>query len=150
PAEAIRAFLDALGVPANRIPPGLEAQAGLYRSLVAGRQMLILLDNARDEQQVRPLLPGSPRCLVIVTSRNQLAGLAAAEGAHLLTLDILTHAEACQMLAVRLGGERAAADAEAVAEIAGLCARLPLALAVATARAAARPLLPLAGLAAEL
>jgi hypothetical protein len=121
----------------------------LYRSLLAGRQILILLDNARDEQQVRPLLPGSPGCLVLVTSRSQLAGLAAAENASLLILDVLPPAEARQMLAARLGGQRAATDPGAVAEIADLCARLPLALAVAAARAAARPQLPLAGVAAE-
>jgi hypothetical protein len=150
PSEAIRGFLDALGVPANRIPPGLAGQASLYRSLLAGRQVLIVLDNARDEAQVRPLVPASPGCLVIVTSRNQLAGLAATEGASLLTIDVFPEAEARQMLSVRLGTKRAASDPEAVAEITALCARLPLALAVAAARAAARPRFPLAALAAEL
>src|SRR5215469_5138491 len=87
PAEAVRGFLDALGVPSDRIPPGPDARAGLYRSLVAGKRLLIVLDNARDEPQVRPLLPASPGSLVIVTSRNQLRGLAAGEGARLLTLD---------------------------------------------------------------
>ena len=149
-AEAVRGFLDALGVPPDRIPPQPEAQAGLYRSLLADRRMLIVLDNARDEQQVRPLLPASPASLVIVTSRNQLAGLAAADRARLLTLDVLSHDEAVQMLTARLGAGRAAAEPGAVAEIAGLCARLPLALAVAAARAAARPDFPLAALAAEL
>jgi DNA-binding SARP family transcriptional activator len=150
PAEVIRGFLEALGVPASQIPPSLEGQAGLYRSLLAGRQILIVLDNARDEQQVRPLLPASPGCLVIVTSRNQLVGLAATRGAHLLTLDVLTDSEARQMLTARLGGERAAAEPEAVGDIAVLCARLPLALAVAAARAATRPQLCLSTLAAEL
>jgi DNA-binding SARP family transcriptional activator/tetratricopeptide (TPR) repeat protein len=150
PGEAIRGFLAALGVPSDRFPSGLAAQAGLYRSLLAGRRMLILLDNARDEQQARPLLPGSQGCLVLVTSRSQLAGLAAAENASLLSLDVLPHAEARQLLAARLGGQRTAAEPGAVTEITDLCARLPLALAVAGARAAARPQLPLAGLAAEL
>ncbi|MDX6390303.1 MAG: hypothetical protein QOJ73_1366 [Streptosporangiaceae bacterium] len=150
PGEAIRGFLAALGVPPDRFPSGLAAQAGLYRSLLAGRQMLILLDNARDEQQVRPLLPGSPGSLVLVTSRSQLAGLAAAENASLLSLDVLPPAEARQMLAARLGRQRTAAEPGAVTEITDLCARLPLALAVAAARAAARPQLPLPGLAAEL
>ena len=117
----------------------------LYRSLLAGKQMLIVLDNARDEQQVRPLLPASPASLVLVTSRSQLAGLAATDGARLLTLDVLTHDEAVQLLTARLGHDRAAAEPGAVGEIAALCARLPLALAVAAARAAARPRFPLDG-----
>jgi DNA-binding SARP family transcriptional activator len=150
PGEAIRGFLDALDVPAGRIPRDLPSQTGLYRSVAADRKMLIVLDNARDEEQVRPLLPASPGCLVVVTSRGQLAGLAAADGARLLSLDLLADAEARQMLSARLGTDRAAAEPGAVAEIARLCAYLPLALAVAAARAAARPGLPLAALAAEL
>jgi DNA-binding SARP family transcriptional activator len=150
PGEAIRGFLDALDVPAGRIPRELPAQAGLYRSVAAGRKMLIVLDNARDEQQVRPLLPAGPGCLVLVTSRSQLPGLAAADGARLLTLDLLGDAEARQMLTVRLGAGRAAAEPDAVAQIARLCACLPLALAVAAARAATRPGLPLSALAGEL
>jgi DNA-binding SARP family transcriptional activator len=148
--EAIRGFLGALGVPPERIPPDPQSQAGLYRSLLSGRRMLIVLDNAVDEQQVRPLLPASPGSLVIVTSRRQLAGLAAADGARLLSLDVLSHGEAVQMLATRLGRGRTAAEPHAVDRIAGLCACLPLALAVAAARAAARPGFPLAALAAEL
>jgi tetratricopeptide (TPR) repeat protein/DNA-binding XRE family transcriptional regulator len=150
PAEAVRGFLDALGVPPSRIPPHPDAQAGLYRSLLADRKMLIVLDNARDEQQVRPLLPASPRSLVLVTSRNQLTGLAAADGARLLSLDVLTHAEAVQLLTARVGPGQAAAEPAAVDEIAALCARLPLALTVTAARAAARPRFPLTALAAEL
>jgi tetratricopeptide (TPR) repeat protein/transcriptional regulator with XRE-family HTH domain len=150
PAEAIRGFLDALSVPPERIPPTPEAQAGLYRSLLAGKQMLLVLDNARDEQQVRPLLPASPASLVLVTSRNQLGGLAAADGARLLTLDVLTHAEAVELLATRLGAARPAAEPGAAGRIARLCACLPLGLAVAAARAAARPEFSLAALAAEL
>ena len=149
PAQAIRGFLDALGVPPERIPAQLDAQAGLYRSLLSGKRMLIVLDNARDEAQVRPLLPASPGSLVLVTSRSQLTGLAT-DGARLLNLDILTHEEAIQLLTARLGAARAAAEPHALAEIARLCAGLPLALAVAAARAAARPGFPLAVLAAEL
>ena len=150
PAEAIRALLAALGVPPERIPPGLDAQAGLYRSLLADRRMLIVLDNARDEQQVRPLLPAGGGCLIIVTSRHQLAGLAASDGARLVTLDVLSPGEATEMLTIRLGAQRAAAEPEAVGEVVRLCARLPLALAVAAARAEARPGFPLAAVAAEL
>jgi DNA-binding SARP family transcriptional activator len=133
PDAAIRGFLDALGLPPGRIPAGAEAQAGLYRGLLAERRMLIILDNASDEQQVRPLLPASPRSLVVVTSRNQLSGLAAANGAQLLTLDVLRHTEAVQMLAARLGSDRAGAEPAAIDRIARLCACLPLALAIAAA-----------------
>jgi DNA-binding SARP family transcriptional activator/tetratricopeptide (TPR) repeat protein len=150
PADAIRGFLDALGVVPARIPAGLEAQAGLYRSLLADRKMLIVLDNARDEQQVRPLLPASPGTLVLVTSRNQLTGLAASDSARLLSLDVLSPDDAAQMLTARVGAARAAAEPDSIAEIAELCACLPLALSVAAARAAARPGLPLAILADEL
>jgi DNA-binding SARP family transcriptional activator/tetratricopeptide (TPR) repeat protein len=150
PEVAIRGFLDALGVAPQRIPPNPEAQAGLYRSLLADRRMLIVLDNARDERQVRPLLPASPGSLVLITSRRQLSGLAVTDGARLLILDVLSHAEAVQLLTGRIGHARAAAEAGAVDQIATLCACLPLALAVAAARAAARPGFPLSALAAEL
>ena len=150
PAEAIRRFLDTLGVAAARVPASVEGQAGLYRSLVAGRRMLIVLDNARDEQQVRPLLPASAGTLVLVTSRSQLTGLAAADGARLLSLDVLTPDEATELLAARIGPGRAAAEPGAVSEIASLTACLPLAVAIAAAWAATRPGLPLAALADEL
>jgi hypothetical protein len=150
PAEAIRGFLDALGVPAKRIPPGLDAQAALYRSMLAGRRVLVLLDNARDAEQARPLLPGTPTALVVVTSRNQLTGLVAANGAHPLTLDVLSTVEARELLARRLGADRLAAEPQAVEEIIVRCARLPLALTIAAARAATHPTFPLAAVAAEL
>jgi tetratricopeptide (TPR) repeat protein len=150
PAEAVRRFLDALGVPAERIPVDLDAQAALYRSELAGRRMLVVLDNARDTAQVRPLLPGAPGCLVLVTSRNQLSGLVAADGAHPITLDVLSVAEARELLAHRLGHDRTAAEPEAVAEIITACARLPLALAIVAARAATHPHLSLQTLAGEL
>jgi DNA-binding SARP family transcriptional activator/Tfp pilus assembly protein PilF len=149
PAEAVRAFLDALGVPAQRIPPGLDAQAALYRSLLAGRRILIVLDNARDAEQARPLLPGTAGCLALVTSRNQLTALVADAGAYPLVLDLLTSDEAYQLLAHRLGPDRVAADDEAVEQIIAACARLPLALAIAAARAQQSGF-PLATLAAEL
>ncbi|MGH3881231.1 MAG: tetratricopeptide repeat protein, partial [Actinophytocola sp.] len=150
PAEAVRAILDALHVPASRIPVTLQAQVGLYRSLLADRRMLIVLDNARDTDQVRPLLPGASRSLVLVTSRHSLSGLVAGEGAHLLTLDLLSRDEARRFLAGRLGLDRVSAEREAVDEIIDGCARLPLALAVVAARAATHPDFPLHTLAREL
>ncbi|HEY2577091.1 MAG TPA: BTAD domain-containing putative transcriptional regulator, partial [Streptosporangiaceae bacterium] len=150
PAMIVRNFLAALRIPAEQIPVGLAAQAGLYRSLLAGRRMLIVLDNARDEDQVRPLLPGSPRCLVVVTSRTGLTGLAAAEGARLVSLDVLTDAESIELLGRRIGHDRVAAEPAAVAELTGRCGGLPLALVIVAARAADHPGFPLATLAAEL
>jgi DNA-binding SARP family transcriptional activator/tetratricopeptide (TPR) repeat protein len=150
PAEAVRGFLDALGVPEARIPEGLQAQAALYRSLLAGRRMLVVLDNASSEEQVRPLLPGSPGCLVVVTSRHRLTGLVAAEGAYPLTLDVLGGQDAADLLAGRLGRSRVAGEPDAVTEIIARCAGLPLALAVVAARAAVRPGFPLAAVAADL
>jgi DNA-binding SARP family transcriptional activator len=150
PDQALRAFLDALAVPPDRVPDGLQARAGLYRSLLSGKRVLVVLDNARDAEQVRPLLPGSPGCLVLVTSRNQLTGLIAAEGAYPLSLDLLTVTEAHDLLARRLGARRVAAERQAAEEIIASCARLPLALTIATARAAVRPRFPLAATADEL
>jgi DNA-binding SARP family transcriptional activator/tetratricopeptide (TPR) repeat protein len=150
PSEALRLFLGALGVPAASVPADRQAQVGLYRSLLAGRRVLVVLDNARDAGQVRPLLPGAPGCLTLVTSRDQLGGLVAGEGAHLVTLDLLPSAEARDLLARRLGPSRVAAEPRATDEIVAACARLPLALAVVAARAAAHPRFPLDALAKEL
>jgi DNA-binding SARP family transcriptional activator/DNA-binding XRE family transcriptional regulator len=150
PAEAIRGFLVALGVRADGIPPRPVDPAGLYRSLLAGKRMLIVLDNARDEQQVRPLLPASPNCLVLITSRNQLPGLAATDDARLLSLNVPAEAGTEQLLTGRVGAQRAAAESAAITAIVRLCARLPLALTIAAAIAATRPGLRLASLAAEL
>jgi tetratricopeptide (TPR) repeat protein/transcriptional regulator with XRE-family HTH domain len=150
PEQAVRGLLEALGVRPEQIPRALDDQAGLYRSLLAGRRMLVVLDNAADEEQVRPLLPGSPGCLALVTSRRQLAGLGAAEGAALITLDYLPDSDALQLLASRLGSARIAAEPGAASDLVTLCAGMPLALAITAARAAAHPRLPLAALAAEL
>ncbi|MEU3979420.1 BTAD domain-containing putative transcriptional regulator [Streptomyces sp. NPDC026672] len=150
PAEAIRSFLDAFGVPAHSIPAGLDAQAALYRSLLADRRVLVVLDNARDTEHVRPLLPGAPGCLVVVTSRNQLYGLVAGEGAHAVKLDVLSERDARDFLARRLGTERVAREPAAAAEIVAACGRLPLALAVVSARAVVNPTFPLASIAEEL
>jgi tetratricopeptide (TPR) repeat protein len=150
PGQALRGFLDAFAVPPERVPAGLDAQVGLYRSLLAGKRVLVVLDNARDAEQVRPLLPGSPGCLALVTSRNHLTGLIATDGAYPLGLDLLTLSEAHDLLARRLGAERVASEPEAAGEIVERCARLPLALAIVAARAAAKPGFPLAVTAAEL
>jgi tetratricopeptide (TPR) repeat protein len=150
PAEAVRRFLDALHVPPQQIPVDLDAQAALYRSRLAGKRMLVVLDNARDTAQVRPLLPGAPTCLVLVTSRNQLTSLIAADGAYPITLDLLTDDEARQLLARRLGTDRVAAEPAAVGEIITRCAHLPLALALVAARAAVSPQRGLHTLAEEL
>ena len=150
PARVVRGFLAALGVAPQAVPADADAQAALYRSVLAGQRVLVVLDNARDAAQVRPLLPGSAGCLVVVTSRGQLTGLAAVEGARLLPLGLLTEQEARELLAGRFGAGRVEADPHAVDELIRLCARLPLALAVTAARAAARPEHPLADLAAEL
>jgi DNA-binding SARP family transcriptional activator/tetratricopeptide (TPR) repeat protein len=150
PGAAIRGFLRAFAVPARGIPNSLEEQVGLYRSLLAGKRVLVVLDDARDEDQVRPLLPGSSLCMVIVTSRSQLTGLAVGEGAHVLTLGVLTAGEARELLASRLGQEPIAEEPDAVAELIVLCAQLPLALSVVAARAAVQPKVPLAAFAAEL
>ena len=150
PADVLRGFLDALQVHPERFPATTEGLAALYRSLLADAAMLVLLDNAADVAQVRPLLPASPRCLVIVTSRRELSALAAAEGARLLSLDVLPEREAIELLAARLGTDRADAEPDAITQLATLCARLPLALSVIVARAAAAPNLPLSALVTEL
>jgi DNA-binding SARP family transcriptional activator/tetratricopeptide (TPR) repeat protein len=150
PAEAVRILLNGLGVAREQIPDTQEAQAGLYRSLMADRRMLIVLDNARDADQVRPLLPGGPKCLALVTSRSALSGLVAAVSAYPVQLGLLDERDAQALLAARLGAERTAAEPIAVAQIISLCSRLPLALAITAARAAAKTLMPLAALAAEL
>jgi DNA-binding SARP family transcriptional activator len=149
-ADALRGFLDALGVPSTRIPERVDTRAALFRSLLAGRRVLIVLDNVRDTDQVRPLLPGSDGCFTIVTSRNQLGGLVAAEGARPIALELLSAAEARNLLGVRLGHDRLRAEPDASAAIIATCAGLPLALTVAAARAAAQPHDSLAPLAAEL
>jgi DNA-binding SARP family transcriptional activator/tetratricopeptide (TPR) repeat protein len=150
PGQALRGFLDALAVVPERIPVSLDDQVALYRSLLAGRRVLVVLDNARDAEQVRPLLPGSPGCLAIVTSRNHLTGLIATQGAHLLDLDLLPLAEARELLTRRLGAGRTDREPDAVEQIIAGCARLPLALTIAAARAATSPGFPLAVFAAEL
>ncbi|MEV4049615.1 tetratricopeptide repeat protein [Amycolatopsis sp. NPDC049688] len=150
PAVAVRGFLDALGVEANRIPTDLDAQAALYRSLVAGRRMLIVLDNAATSDQVAPLLPGSPSCTVLVTGRHRLASLIDRHGARHLPLDVLSAEEARGLLAARLGADHVAAEPGAVDELIGLCGGHPLALSITARTAGTRPSVALAEAAAEL
>jgi tetratricopeptide (TPR) repeat protein/transcriptional regulator with XRE-family HTH domain len=147
--EVLAAFLRALGVAGSDIPLGEAERAARYRSLVAGRRLLVVLDNAGTEEQVRPLLPGSGSVLVVVTSRDALAGLVALDGAHRVDLNLLPEADAVALLAA-LVGDRAKAEPAAVEALAGLCARLPLALRIAAELAASRPGTPLAELVAEL
>ncbi len=149
-ADVIRGFLDALEVPAERIPAELDAQIGLYRTLLADRRVLVVLDNARDAAQVRPLLPGSPGAAVVITSRNRLADLVATEDARPWTLGLLSEGEARELLAHRLGGQRLGAEPGAAVErIVTGCAGLPLALCLVAAGAAIRPKLSLASVVEE-
>jgi DNA-binding SARP family transcriptional activator/tetratricopeptide (TPR) repeat protein len=150
PTQAIRGVLATLGAPADRMGSDEDALTATYRSMLAGQRMLIMLDNARDTTQVRPLLPGGPHCRVIVTSRRTLTGLIAADGARPVLVGLLDPAEATQLLAARIGAARAAAEPDAVAEIVAACAGLPLALAIMAARVAVRPRVRLATLAGEL
>jgi tetratricopeptide (TPR) repeat protein len=150
PEEAIYRFLEALAVPPQQIPATLDGRAALYRSVLAGKRVLIVLDNAHDADQVRPLLAGTPGCLVVVTSRTQLTSLVATEGAHWVALGLLPPEDAERLLEGRLGRNRLRAEPQAVRDIITGCAGLPLALSIVAARAATRPGHPLATLAAEL
>jgi DNA-binding SARP family transcriptional activator/Flp pilus assembly protein TadD len=149
PEDALAGFLRALGVSGRDIPAGVDECAARYRSLLAGRRMLVLLDNARSVEQVRPLLPASPGCMTLVTSRDAMAGLVAREGARRIDLDLLPLADATGLLRTLIG-ERAAADPGAAEALAEGCSRLPLALRVAAERAVASPTTSLADLVAEL
>jgi tetratricopeptide (TPR) repeat protein len=150
PVAALAGFLQALGVPADQVPVEPEPAAGRYRSLLADRRVLAVLDNASAIEQVRPLLPGGPGCLVLVTSRERLAGLVALEGAAHLNLEVLDPAEAGELLGRVLGTERVEAEPAAVAELARWCGFLPLALRVAAANLALHPQRRIAAEAAEL
>ncbi|XVV03258.1 ATP-binding protein [Actinosynnema sp. CA-248983] len=149
-AEALRRFLDVLGVPPERVLADLGGRTALYRNLLADRSVLVVLDNARDSDHVRPLLPGSPGCLTLVTSRDGLTGLVVGEGAHPLHIDLLTHDDAVALVTARMGRARSAAEPDAVEELAGRSAGLPLALAVVGARIAAMPAAPLRAFVEEL
>ncbi|GAB3963436.1 hypothetical protein GCM10029978_021220 [Actinoallomurus acanthiterrae] len=150
PEAAVRTFLEALGADTTAIPASLGAQAALYRTLMADKRMLIILDNARDTAQVTPLLPGGPSSVVLVTSRNQLTGLVTAHGARPMTVDVLTPDEAGRLFDGRLGPHRTRAEPGAVADLLAYCGGLPLALSIVAAHASMRPDLPLALLAEKI
>ncbi|WP_371782041.1 AfsR/SARP family transcriptional regulator [Streptosporangium subroseum] len=136
PESVLAAFLRGLGLPADVIPDGLAERSALFRSLLAERQMLVLLDNARDAAQVRHLLPGSPGCAAIVTSRGKLADLAAAR---LIDLDVMEPDEALALFGTVAGTERVAAERAAAMDVVAACGFLPLAVRIVAARLAARP-----------
>ena len=150
PEDVLRGFLDTLDVPSAKVPADLAARSALYRSLMDGRRILVVLDNAHDLAQVRPLLPGSPGCLAVVASRRDFAGLVAILGARRLSVEVFAPDSARQLLCDRLGAARVAAEPEAVDRIITVCAGLPLALAVIAAGATRPPVRPLAAIADEL
>jgi tetratricopeptide (TPR) repeat protein/nucleoside phosphorylase len=136
--DALGHMLRGLGVDGTQIPADEEGRAAVYRSAIAGRRVLIVLDNAASAEQVRPLIPGSSSCLVVVTSRNRLIGLVAHDGARTIDLDVLSADEAEELITTVLGADRVSAETDALASLARLCAYLPLALRVAAADLAAR------------
>ncbi|HEX5118005.1 MAG TPA: BTAD domain-containing putative transcriptional regulator [Pseudonocardiaceae bacterium] len=150
PAEALARFLRGLGVAPAALPADTDESATLYRSLLAGRRMLVVLDNAADAAQVRPLLPGDPGSAVVVTGRDRLDGLVVRDGATRVALDLLGPAESLALLTVAVGDDRVRAEPEAAAELAGLCGHLPLALRVVAANLIARPNLRIADCVATL
>ncbi|MFB7600741.1 tetratricopeptide repeat protein [Streptomyces sp. NPDC056160] len=148
--EALGGFLSALSVARDELPTGTEQRSALFRERVAALRLIVLLDNARDAEQVRPLLPASAGCLTVITSRNRLSGLAATDAASLIGLDVWTEAEAVTALAARIGEERCRAEPEATAELVRLCGCLPLAVAVVGAQLSAAPRMLLRRAAGEL
>lgn len=150
PLQALDGFLRALDVPATKIPDELQARSALFRSLLAHRRLLVVLDNAADAGQVRPLLPATPGCLALITSRSHLAGLATREGAHRVPLDLLSPDQALQLLRRTIGTDRVDAEPDQAHELARRCGYLPLALRIAADRAENHPHLRLADLVAEL
>lgn len=135
PGEVLGRFLRALGMPGAGVPPSLDERVALYRSRLAGRRILVVLDNAARENQVRPLLPGTPAAAVLITSRNALVGL---EGAKPLELDVLPAAQAVELITGIVGEQRVAAEPDVAAEIARLCGYVPLAVRIAASRLLSR------------
>ncbi|MFC4019157.1 DUF6879 family protein [Micromonospora sp. GCM10011542] len=150
PEQILDRFLRALGVPPAAVPADLDDRAALYRSRLAGRRVLVVLDNAATARQVRPLLPGTDRCLVVVTSRNMLSRLATRDGGRRLTLRMLSEQDAVTLLRDITSAYRSGDDPDELTELARLCARLPLALRFAAERAASRPFMPLGQLIQDL
>lgn len=150
PDQALHGFLQALGISADAIPADLETKAALYRSLLAEQRVLIMLDNARSADHVRCLLPSSPTCAVLITSRRRLDSLTVREGAHHLILDVLTQNDATALLSKRIGDKRVTAEPGAVVELVELCVRLPLALSIVAARAAEQATVPISAIIQDL
>jgi len=147
PSEVLARFLSGLGVPDSAIPAGEAERAGRYRTLLTDRRMLVVLDDARDAAQVRPLLPGSATCAVIITSRRALTGLA---GASPLSIGVLDQDEASALFTAIVGGERVSGEPDATASVLGYCGGLPLAIRIAAARLASRPSWSIASFAGRL
>lgn len=150
PEEGLVRLLRALGVAGDGIPPGLDERASMFRSLVAGRRLLVVLDNARSSAQVRPLLPGSAGCAVVITSRNRLDGLVALDGARTLPLDVLPPAPALELLGQVAGPDRVGAQRDDAGRLVELCGGLPLAVRIAAARLVGDPARPIADAVTEL
>ena len=150
PSQALDRFLRALGVASEALPTQMEEQASMYRGLLHGKRGMVVLDNASSADQVRPLLPGSPTFAVLATSRGNLGGLVAQEGAYLLRLDVLPRTEALELLSVIVGQDRVRAESQAAARLVTLCGCLPLAVRIAGARLATRPEMSIADLARRL
>ncbi|WP_329424383.1 tetratricopeptide repeat protein [Streptosporangium sp. NBC_01495] len=148
--QALHQLLRGLGVAADQIPHEVDERTSMYRSLLADRRMLVVLDNAARPEQIRPLLPGSSLCKVVITSRDSLRGLTATHDVDTLTLDLLSPDEAKALLIAVLGKERVRDQADAVLELAHLCGYLPLALRLAAAHLVSQPTLPIADFAARL
>ncbi|MFE0808002.1 BTAD domain-containing putative transcriptional regulator [Streptomyces sp. NPDC058794] len=147
PETVLGSFLRALGTADSAVPDSLEDRAALYRSVLDGRRVLVLLDNARDAAQVRPLLPGTDGCAALVTSRVRMVDLA---GAHLVDLDVMSPEEALALFTRIVGEERVASEREAALDVVGACGFLPLAIRVAASRLAARRTWTVSVLAAKL
>ncbi|UYQ62749.1 AfsR/SARP family transcriptional regulator [Streptomyces peucetius] len=147
PETVLGAFLRALGTPDSAIPDTLDERAALYRSALDGRRILVLLDNARDAAQVRPLLPGTAGCAALITSRVRMVDLA---GAHLVDLDVMSPEEALQLFTRIVGAERVGAERKAALDVVAACGFLPLAIRIAASRLAARRTWTVSVLAAKL